>query len=342
LNQPSILTLIRQFAYHHDEKDAPLKSVETGQSRKTNKWTFAFVSSLSSRYPQMTLSKGTIGFLSLIVLMGFAGFARLSAFVFSVVSHKIEHRQVRSENVKIQRHLMFLEKQTQGYRKKFKELSDYEKSLRRKYGIREVPDDARLAGVGGAPSIEDRLLFACPNSSLRPAFMLSADISTLMRQVSLEDTLLGEAGKCIADAHTGWRQTPSLRPTCGRLTSPFGWRADPMEGETLRFHEGIDFANKTGTPVLAPADGVVCFTGWQGTYGKAVHISHEVPSYETVYGHLDSYVVCKNQKVQRGDLIGYMGNTGRSTGPHLHYEIRKSGSARNPEEYLLPDSILTD
>ena len=254
----------------------------------------------------------------------------------------MEYRHVRSENTKLNRQIAFYEKRKQTHLKKFNEIGEYEKNLRRRYDLKEIPNDVRLAGSGGTPSLEERLLLSQYSPSLRKAFNLENTISELKRQIALEDTLLRETDECIAMQQKRMRQIPIFRPTDGYIASHFGWRADPMGGEDKCFHEGLDFANKIGTPVYTTADGVVRFTGVQGSLGRVVRILHEDTGYKTVYGHLESSVVQRNQKIQRGDLIGYMGNSGRSTGPHLHYEVRKSGAPLNPEELILPDSIMVD
>jgi murein DD-endopeptidase MepM/ murein hydrolase activator NlpD len=117
-----------------------------------------------------------------------------------------------------------------------------------------------------------------------------------------------------------------------RVTSDFGYRRDPM-GRGTRMHEGQDFAGAYGSPILATADGVVIHAGWQSGYGQLVSIRHEF-GIETRYGHMSKIRVAKGQKVSRGDRIGDMGNTGRSTGTHLHYEIRIGARAINPMTYI--------
>ncbi|SEF43971.1 M23 family metallopeptidase [Jhaorihella thermophila] len=117
-----------------------------------------------------------------------------------------------------------------------------------------------------------------------------------------------------------------------RYTSPFGYRRDPMTGGR-RFHKGGDFAGPVGTPIYATADGVVKFAGWQSGYGKLVILQHDF-GIQTYYAHNSRIRVKKGQRVSRGDHISDMGSTGRSTGPHLHYEIRVNGKPVNPMTYL--------
>ncbi|TYO88499.1 DUF5930 domain-containing protein [Oceanicella actignis] len=117
-----------------------------------------------------------------------------------------------------------------------------------------------------------------------------------------------------------------------RLTSGFGIRRDPKNGRR-RMHDGVDVASARGTPILATADGVVTYAGWQRGYGRVVKIRHDF-GYETVYAHLDKIRVKKGERVAQGDRIGDMGNSGRSTGVHLHYEVRNGGRPINPLRYI--------
>jgi murein DD-endopeptidase MepM/ murein hydrolase activator NlpD len=118
-----------------------------------------------------------------------------------------------------------------------------------------------------------------------------------------------------------------------RLTSGFGMRVHPVLGG-LRQHTGIDLAAPTGTPVYATADGIVSRADWYSSYGLYVSIEHGA-SIQTRYGHLSRLAVAAGDSVRKGDLIGYVGSTGRSTGPHLHYEVRIDGLAVNPIPYML-------
>jgi LysM repeat protein len=113
-----------------------------------------------------------------------------------------------------------------------------------------------------------------------------------------------------------------------RISSGFGYRKDPFTGQRA-FHSGIDLASGYGARVNASMDGVVTYAGWMGGYGKLVVIRHS-GNYTTRYGHLSSILVRKNRRVRQGQQIGYTGNTGRSTGPHLHFEVRKNGKPLNP------------
>jgi murein DD-endopeptidase MepM/ murein hydrolase activator NlpD len=126
--------------------------------------------------------------------------------------------------------------------------------------------------------------------------------------------------------------TPSIWPLAGWLTSNFGNRTDPMDGGT-DFHSGLDIAADRGTPVHATADGVVEFAAYSGNYGNCIEISHGF-GIATRFGHLSGYAVHVGSAVKRGDTIGYVGATGRTTGYHLHYEILMNGAPINPLKFL--------
>ncbi|TCK06202.1 M23 family metallopeptidase [Phorcysia thermohydrogeniphila] len=129
-----------------------------------------------------------------------------------------------------------------------------------------------------------------------------------------------------------FKTTPLGYPTYGRITSDFGLRRNPVTGR-LEFHLGVDIADKWGTPVRAPADGVVIKAGWCGLMGKCLEIRHN-RDIVTYYGHLAKLLVKKGDRVERGQIIGLMGNSGRSTGPHLHYTIKFRNRIMNPHDFM--------
>ncbi len=125
---------------------------------------------------------------------------------------------------------------------------------------------------------------------------------------------------------------PNLWPVEGQVTGSFGERIDPFNGEGA-FHSGVDIGSTYGHQVIAPADGVVTFADFLGGYGKAVMLDHG-HGISTRYGHLSGFSVTPGQHLHRGDVIGYVGLSGRSTGPHLHYEVRINDTPVNPYKYL--------
>ena len=147
---------------------------------------------------------------------------------------------------------------------------------------------------------------------------------------SLEKSLLG--------LHSYFQQnnpfgTPSIPPSEGFISSTFGSRQNPFTS-LPDFHEGLDISNEVGTPVVATANGVVTFAGDRGSFGHVVEIQHE-HGISTLFGHLAKILVQPGQRVTRGQRIGLMGNSGKSTGPHLHYEVRVNDQPVNPKPYLV-------
>ena len=130
---------------------------------------------------------------------------------------------------------------------------------------------------------------------------------------------------------------PILNKDLKRTASGYGRRVDPIY-HTVRFHAGMDFSAPIGTEIFATGDGTVSFVGWKQGYGNCVTIDHGY-DYMTLYGHISKFKkgLRKGQKVTRGDVIAYVGNTGKSTGPHLHYEVRLKGKPQNPQNYYFKD-----
>lgn len=175
-----------------------------------------------------------------------------------------------------------------------------------------------------------------------PAFQQDDPASASMEQFyALKNTAMSGAAsigigmEVAAKTTDDWirmASAPSLWPVEGRITAGFGERIDPFNGEGA-FHRGIDIASPYGTRVIAPADGVVAFADFMNGYGRAVVVEHG-QGISTLYGHLSGFGVSPGQIVHRGDTLGYVGISGRTTGPHLHYEVRIFNTAVNPYKYL--------
>ncbi len=128
-------------------------------------------------------------------------------------------------------------------------------------------------------------------------------------------------------------ETPSVWPLYGLITSPFGWRSNPFGGSGGEYHEGLDIAAPYGTPIRATADGKVEQSGWNGSYGISITIYHR-DGIETLYGHMSRTAVAAGVHVTKGQVIGYVGATGRATGCHCHYQVMIHGTPVNPMSYL--------
>ncbi len=142
----------------------------------------------------------------------------------------------------------------------------------------------------------------------------------------------------ISEILTKLDNIPIGKPARGYISSYYGYRRDPFTGKRA-FHSGIDIVARYGSPVRATADGVVYRVGYARALGRYVKIRHK-HGFMTVYGHLRKYVVKRGERVKKGDIIGYVGNTGRSTGPHVHYEIRRWGRSLNPLRFIRAERKL--
>ncbi len=180
------------------------------------------------------------------------------------------------------------------------------------------------AGVGGATSMDSAppKLDASALADMDRSLTRLTDRSAQLEEFYRDQTVLLSA-------------TPSVWPVRGYLSATFGNRLDPFTGQK-DFHPGIDISTPVGTKVHAPADGIVISSGPQGGYGNALVIDHGY-GVVTRYGHLDSFAVKPGQRVKRGEVIAYVGNTGRSTGPHLHYEVWVRDQAQNPIHFILDE-----
>jgi murein DD-endopeptidase MepM/ murein hydrolase activator NlpD len=158
-------------------------------------------------------------------------------------------------------------------------------------------------------------------------------LNVLEERASSLDGTLDQVRERLDERARWISSMPTITPVRGITTSAYGVRRDPISGGRA-FHQGIDISAAPRAPVRASAAGIVIQSGWSGGLGKAVYISHGY-GLNTRYGHLADIAVEEGQRVKRGDIIGYVGNTGRSTGYHLHYEVRQDGKPANPMGYIL-------
>lgn len=162
---------------------------------------------------------------------------------------------------------------------------------------------------------------------------LSQLIHDLETNATEREHSLANLRDALAERNARLSATPSIWPTDGVVTSRFGWRSSPWGGGGGDWHPGIDIANEYGTPIRATADGEVIYSDWYSGYGRLVQIDHG-NGIVTLYGHNSQIVVHVGERVKKGEVIAYMGSTGNSTGSHCHYEVRVTGTAINPANYL--------
>ena len=186
-----------------------------------------------------------------------------------------------------------------------------------------APKSDSMVGVGGPATQED---------VNREFSVIQQRIDEVRRQIDLRRESQEEIQGILNDQRSLLAAKPGGWPVKGWLTSSFGMRRDPFNGRR-KMHEGLDIAARTGTSVTATADGIVSSVKTEPGYGKVVILDHGY-GYRTIYGHNSKYYVKVGQRVRRGERIAAVGNTGRSTGSHVHYEIRLNGVPVNPRKYL--------
>ena len=212
-------------------------------------------------------------------------------------------------------------------------LNTFEKKIRIIANIDNPSKEDSLFGVGG--SIPDDLDSELPLTDKHNGLM--REMHEQARELNLasvsQEKVFESIIKDLKHQRNLLSSTPSIWPTKGWLASGFGYRVSPFTG-LREFHKGLDISNRKGTKVIATADGVVSFAGKNGFFGNMIKIDHG-HGIMTRYGHLEKTLKKRGDVVKRGDVIGLMGNTGRSTGPHLHYEVFLNGLPVNPQKYIL-------
>jgi murein DD-endopeptidase MepM/ murein hydrolase activator NlpD len=198
-----------------------------------------------------------------------------------------------------------------------------------------VADAVRKAGYSGTNRYEELMDMA--NSDL--VVNTTQKMDMLNRQLYIQSKSFDEVVDLFKNHDEMLKCIPAIQPVANKnlkyTASGYGMRIDPIY-KTAKFHNGMDFSANIGTPVYATGDGIIKKAGWQSGYGKIVVVNHGF-GYETWYAHLNKYNVRVGQKVVRGEVIGEVGNTGKSTGPHLHYEVHLKGKVVNPVNYYFMD-----
>ncbi len=204
------------------------------------------------------------------------------------------------------------------------------------FDVDPIPDAVRQSGFGGSNRYEN--LEGYDNSDL--IINTAKRIDKTIKELYVQSKSYDDVIRLLNNKEKMLQCVPSIQPILNkeltRIASYFGYRTDPVYG-VRKHHDGIDFTAHTGTPIHATGDGVVVLAGnSHGGYGKEVEIDHGF-SYKSKYAHMSKILVKEGQKIRRGQIIGLVGNTGKSTGPHLHYEVRKNNVPINPINFFFRD-----
>jgi murein DD-endopeptidase MepM/ murein hydrolase activator NlpD len=248
---------------------------------------------------------------------------------YSTNANPVEIARLKSENDRLRKTNLTFESSLNKLQGQLVEYEDRTRQLAIVAGVESLESGAE-AGIGGGTSadetgLDESRLSDSPSGNLSQMAGRAGQIAGALDAVEAK---LNERVRWISS-------TPAITPVKGIFTSAFGYRSDPLtHGRGV--HQGVDIAAAPGQPVMASADGVVVRAGLVGGLGQAVYIAHGF-GVTTRYGHMSRIDVRPGQRIKRGDVVGRVGNTGRSTGYHLHYEVRVDGDPVNPLAYILDD-----
>lgn len=205
--------------------------------------------------------------------------------------------------------------------------------------LEPLDPSVHAAGIGGPAPVDSKPLGNDPLS--RHAGDVRVDLNALIRRANLLSRSFAEAADSLSSHRERLAATPSIMPTQGWLTSAFSAMREHPILHLARPHEGIDVSAPMGTPIEAPAAGTIVSAGWETGYGNTIEIDHGF-GLRTKFAHCSRLLVGRGQRVQRGQRIALVGNTGLSTGPHLHYEVHVNGRPVNPLRYVLSEAAVVD
>ncbi|WP_026704118.1 M23 family metallopeptidase [Flavobacterium soli] len=297
---------MKKVKYYYDSENLAYRKIVTKKRKR-----FGYIA-------LFLLSSGLFGVLGFVVL--------LNTPFFETPKDRLQAREI--ENLKLR--YSILNKKMDQIDEVLKNVEERDNNLYRVYfNTSAIPDEQRKAGFGGVNRYKD--LEGYNNSELVTNTTKRVDV--LSKQLAIQSKSLDEILKLAKEKEKLLSAIPAIQPVKNeqlkQMASGFGYRSDPFT-KVRKFHAGMDFSAKTGTPIYATGDGVVDRADNTASgYGNHIVIRHGF-GYETLYGHLSKYKVRAGQRVKRGDVIGYVGSTGRSEAPHLHYEVHKNGEVVNP------------
>lgn len=285
---------------------------------------------LSRRFAQYSLIVGSIFCLLLIIM---------SVHYFHLLGSQSEFRKARIQNFYLSKKMGGIEGKVHNIDKVIEQVQELSKKLNIIAGVKaDISEEVFLQDNESSFQISESILEDVPAPLLQweddTTFdHLSLKLDHQKESLASKIVSLEEILNILNDRTSVLTSTPSIRPTRGWISSGFGMRIDPWTGKK-HMHEGIDIAARAGSEVRAAADGVIIFAGMNPTLGKGVVINHGY-GFVTRYGHNSEIYVEIGKKVRRGDVIAAIGSTGRSTGPHLHYEVVRNQKPINPMNYIL-------
>ena len=241
--------------------------------------------------------------------------------------------RLRQETETQKSQIRFFSGRIEDLEKQLSKLKDFDKKIRIIANLEKGQESTSMVGLGGPSPSDIREKLKSERNEKGLLQQMRTDIERLQSEAISREESLSELEKLLQIKKEMLVHTPSIWPATGWVTSGFGFRTDPFTGLT-QMHEGLDISNRVGTTVVIPAEGIISDIGNDWIHGKMLVVSHGF-GMTTSYSHLSKVTVRVGQKVKRGDKLAEIGMSGRTTGPHLHYEIKLNGIPVNPVRYIL-------
>ena len=277
-------------------------------------------------------SKQALLLLSVFICI-FISFIYLSAEILTDILYDKRLNQYKQNYNLMSTELKHLQQKLEKIDNQILDIEKKDKALRTYAGMPEIDVDIRKLGTGGYGVNSNILADNVSPVVNKELIALQMDLERISRNVNLGIKSYESIYDKVKKDINRIAKIPSIRPVKGGyLNSSFGYRKDPIDN-VMRFHQGQDITVKTGTPIYAPADGIVKRAYYAGGFGNHIKLDHG-NGYTTLFAHLSKIKVKHGQEVIRGEIIGLTGNTGRSTAPHLHYEIHHYGESKNPLDFF--------
>jgi murein DD-endopeptidase MepM/ murein hydrolase activator NlpD len=304
------------------------------------RWTFMVVpegtgASRAIQVSQSVLKLGAVGLCLFVLLALVLGYATVSRSVDLSRAARLER-----ENQALAATLGQLNARISSLSDTVGQITRRDARIRLLANLEPMDPQVLQAGIGG-PAPKGAATRAPQSELVRQASEVTVDLNALIRRANLLAFSFDEAADSLASHRDRLAALPSILPTQGWLTSAFSAMREHPVLHVIRPHEGIDVVAPMGAPIEAPAAGIVLSAGWETGYGYSVSIDHGY-GITTRFAHASKLLVRRGQRVERGQRIALVGNTGLATGPHLHYEVHVRGRAVDPLNYVLPDGVLTD
>jgi murein DD-endopeptidase MepM/ murein hydrolase activator NlpD len=243
-----------------------------------------------------------------------------------------ENSVLKEENAQLRSQVLLVQEKVAHISATLDRVERFDAKLRTAVTTLQDPERNLAIGPVGTPA-QDAVQAGPAPAAEQNVSGLPGRLGSLETEAARQEQSLRELQEYFDDQRSLLASTPSIWPTRGWVTSDFGTRLDPYSADR-QMHEGLDVATPHGQPVQTPSDGVVVFSGVEGGYGKVLVLDHGY-GVKTRYGHLSEVFVKLGDRVKRGDKVAAVGNTGKSTGPHLHYEVRVNGIPENPRKFIL-------